>query len=326
MKPNLIRICSDGLGGDMAPRHGRMQNCLTMACLIATGALLALGGCAQPGEVQFTESDAAVVDVMTFNIRNGKARDGVNNWPKRRDLVVGVLSDFGGDILGLQEAFDFQVQYIAKKLPRYDVYWVGRDDANQAGESCAILYRRDRYTLADSGTFWFSDTPARPSTHWGNRWLRICSWVRLTRKAGGGGFYVYNLHLDHLSQNSRERSAKLLAERISQRKVRAPFIVMGDFNMATANPGMKYLMNVGGQTPYPRLVSVWEVVHPDGPPRKTAHGFKGAKEGRAIDHILVEKGTTVLEADIDQGKIDGRYPSDHYPVTARIKLPKAADR
>ena len=296
------------------------SRCLPMITCFAAGLLLAVGGCSQPQDVQFSDSDAGVVDVMTFNIRNGKADDGVDHWRHRRELLVGVISAHGGDIVGLQEAFDFQVEYITAKIPQYDVYYVGRDDGVRAGESCAILYRRGRYKLADSGTFWFSDTPSKPSTHWGNRCLRICSWARLVNKADGKGIYVYNLHLDHISQYSRGKSTKLLARQISLRTVKDPYIVMGDFNMPMDNPGMRYLQKVGVDTPYPPLVSAWETMHPKGPALRTGHGFKGGTAGSAIDHILVEEGSTVLKADIDQRKIDGHYPSDHYPVTARIKL------
>lgn len=294
--------------------------CLSMIACIAAGLLLAVTGCSQRQEMQFPDPNTGLVDVMTFNIRNGKANDGVNDWPKRRELLVGVIADHRSDIVCLQEAFDFQVEHIAAKMPQYDVYYVGRDDGVRAGESCAIFYRRDRYKLADSNTFWFSDTPSRPSTHWGNTCLRICSWVRLVSKADGKGLYIYNLHLDHVSQNSREKSTQLLAERISQRQVKDPYVVMGDFNMATTNPGMKYLKKAGVDTPYPRLVSAWETMHPKKPPLKTAHGFKGGSSGSAIDHILVEEGAAILKADVDQRAIDGHYPSDHYPVTARIKL------
>jgi endonuclease/exonuclease/phosphatase family metal-dependent hydrolase len=294
--------------------------CLSTITCVAAGLLLAVTGCSQRQEVQFSDPNAGVVDVMTFNIRNGKANDGVNDWPKRRELLVRVISEHRSDIVCLQEAFDFQVEYIAANMPQYDVYYVGRDDGVRAGESCAILYRRSRYTLAESGTFWFSDTPSKPSNHWGNKCLRICSWVRLVDKTDGKGFHIYNLHLDHISQYSRAKSTRLLAGRISQRQVKDPYVVMGDFNMSMDNPGMRYLQKAGVDTPYPRLVSAWEIMHPREPGLKTAHGFKGDSSGSAIDHILVEEGTTILKSDVDQRAFDGHYPSDHYPVTARIRL------
>lgn len=310
----------------MAFNHNRRSN-LSQAVMkwiscIAAGLLLAAGGCSNPQAIhQSAESGPGVVDVMTFNIRNGNAKDGENHWTHRKNMVADVISGHGADIVGLQEAFDFQAEYIADAMGQYGIYYVGRDDGVKAGESCAVLYLRNRYKLTDSGTFWFSDTPEKPSANWGNKYLRICSWVRLVDKSDGKGLYVYNLHLDHISQNSREKSTQLLARRISLRKEKDPYIVMGDFNMPLDNPGMRFLQKVGFDTPYPPLVSAWASMYPEKAGMvRTGHGFKGGRSGAAIDHILVEEGTKVLKADIDQRAINGRYPSDHYPVTARVKL------
>ena len=90
--------------------------------------------------------------------------------------------------------------------------------------------------------------------------------------------------------------------------------------MSLDNPGMKYLQKVGVDTPYARVVSAWREKYPEKEDLRTGHGFKGSKVGRAIDHILVEEATVVLEANIDQRMIDGKYSSDHYPVTAKVKL------
>jgi hypothetical protein len=75
---------------------------------VTAGLLLAVIGCSNCQEVQKPELDAGVVDVMTFNIRNGKAKDGVNDWINRQEMVVGVIEEYGADVVGLQEAFDFQ--------------------------------------------------------------------------------------------------------------------------------------------------------------------------------------------------------------------------
>ena len=66
-------------------------------------------------------SDAAdeSVSVMSFNIRYGTAKDGENAWPHRRAFVVETIQQRKPDLLGLQEAIDLQVEYLAKRLPDY---------------------------------------------------------------------------------------------------------------------------------------------------------------------------------------------------------------
>src|SRR5688500_7368624 len=117
--------------------------------------------------------------VMTFNIRYGTAKDGENEWSKRRDMLFEVIRDGRPDLLGLQEALDFQIDEILAAVSGYAVVGVGRDDGAEKGEYSAILFRTERFHVAEAGTFWFSDTPTVPgSRSWGNQITRISSWAR----------------------------------------------------------------------------------------------------------------------------------------------------
>jgi endonuclease/exonuclease/phosphatase family metal-dependent hydrolase len=267
------------------------------------------------------QTDAAVVKIMSFNIRYGAADDGDDRWDNRREKVFDLIARQGADVVGLQEALNFQVEQIAAALKGYGVVSVGRDDGKQAGEQCTILYRRDRFRLADSGTFWFSNSPWTPgSKHWGNTIPRICTWVRLEEQISGSDFFVFNLHMDHQSQSSRVRSAELLSRRIAERTPKAPVVVTGDFNMGLDNPAMLYLRRLGYPNAPVELLDAWRLLNPDEPDTRTYHGFKGGTEGVKIDHILIERTTEVLDAQIDRSNDESRYPSDHYPVTATLKL------
>ncbi len=256
------------------------------------------------------------LNVMTFNIRYGTAQDGENRWNARRDLLFDVIREQDPDVLGLQEALDFQVDEIVAALPAYAALGVGRDDGRRAGEYAAILFRKDRLRVAESGTFWFSDTPAIPgSRSWGNSITRICTWARFVDR-DGRAFWHFNVHLDHQSQPSRERSALLLRQRIDARSAPAePVIVTGDFNVGETNPALESLRAAG-------MLDTYRVVHPDERRVGTYTGFKqGNDAGDKIDYVIVQPGTTVLRADIIRTARDGRYPSDHFPVVARLALP-----
>jgi hypothetical protein len=47
------------------------------------------------------------LNVMSFNIRRGTAKDGKNRWIFRRNRVCALLNHYRPDVLGLQEALDF---------------------------------------------------------------------------------------------------------------------------------------------------------------------------------------------------------------------------
>ena len=172
------------------------------------------------------------LQVMSFNIRYGTAKDGDNHWSARREMLFDVIRERDADLVGLQEALAFQIDEIQAAVPGYAVVGVGRDDGGRAGELSAILFKVGRFRVADAGTFWFSDTPEVPaSKSWGNNITRICTWARLIDR-DGRGFYHFNLHLDHESQPSRERSTALLRQRIEARAfLTDPVVVTGDFNV-----------------------------------------------------------------------------------------------
>ena len=282
--------------------------------LVAAAAVVTLAAASSPP-----------LTVMSFNIRYGTANDGENHWERRQDHLFDVVREEGADVIGLQEALHFQIAQIVAAVPDYAFVGAGRDDGREKGEYTAILYRKDRLRVIESGTFWFSDTPEVPgSTSWGNRITRICTWARFA-DGGGASFYLFNLHLDHQSQPSRERSVQLLAQRIRERAAPGdPVVVTGDFNVGEDNGAMRWLLGEAGALPGAgapgvELVDTLRAVHPEGRGVGTFSDFEfGRVHGHKIDYVLAGPGFDVLSARIVRTSRDGRYPSDHFPVVARV--------
>jgi endonuclease/exonuclease/phosphatase family metal-dependent hydrolase len=266
---------------------------------------------------QQPESPSDSLRLMSFNIRYANPADGENRWEKRREIVYDLLRTQRPDVIGMQEALHSQITDLKAALPEYEVVGVGRDDGKTAGEYSPLLFRRDRFRAVEKGTFWFSDTPAKPgSTSWGNRLPRICTWARLVESKTRRSFYVYNLHLDHESQPSRERSVALLIERIRDRKQLDPVIVLGDFNAGEDNPAILTLRTESS----PPLIETFRALHPEAKTVGTYHGFTGDTSSAKIDYLFVSRDFDLLSAAILHDNQNGRYPSDHFPVTARVRF------
>ena len=292
---------------------------LIAAVLLVPGAVMGQSANA-PSQPPAAAAPREPMTVMTFNIRYGTAKDGENEWSARRDMLFDVLRSTTPDLIGLQEALDFQIDEIVAAVPGYAVVGVGRDDGGEKGEYSAILFRKDRFHVAEAGTFWFSDTPGIPgSKSWGNQITRICTWGRFVDR-DGRGLYHFNLHLDHQSQASRERSTALLRGRIDTRGVPDPVIVTGDFNAGEANPAVAALtVPAGGGAP--AFLDTFRVLHAAAKDAGTFSGFKFGTGGpEKIDYVLVQPGTEVLSAEIVRYSRNNRYPSDHFPVTAQVRL------
>jgi endonuclease/exonuclease/phosphatase family metal-dependent hydrolase len=303
----------------------RMRIFFLLATLLGVWTLFGLF-CA---DAAASDANGLELHVMTFNIRYGTANDGDNSWDNRKDMVCNVLRRHDPDIVGLQEALHFQIDYIRAALPKYGEIGVGREDGKTQGEYSAILYRKDRMDVNESGTFWLSDTPTIPgSKSWGNQITRICTWGRFSLKESSKPFYLFNTHLDHQSQLSREKSVVLLDERIATRRHPDPVIVTGDFNAGEDNPAIRFLkrevplpVNVYGTASCSEVfVDTFRVLHPNDTEVGTFNAFKGDHSGEKIDYILVQPGRMVLDAAILYDNDNGRYPSDHFPVMAKLSL------
>ena len=244
-------------------------------------------------------------------------------------MVHEVLSHYRPDVLGLQEAMDFQISEINAMLPGYDQVGLGNLSVSR-GLHNAIYYDATRFTLSEEGTFWFSDTPDIPgSKGWGNIIERTCTWVRLIEKDTQQAFYFYNIHLDHISLRSRKKSVVLLSRRIHARSHRDPFVLTGDFNAGERSSPIRYLKGkiplntkTEGRVRNPNpLLDTLRVHHPQNRKIATFHGFRRFFIRLRLDYIFVPPSVRVEDAKIIHWRRKKRYPSDHHPLLCQIKLP-----
>ena len=272
---------------------------------------------------------ALSLNIMSFNIRRGTAKDGRNHWSFRRNLVHEILDRYRPDVLGLQEAMDFQITALHRMLPGYEMVGTGSLGGSK-GMHTAIFFNAARFSLSDEGTLWLSDTPDIPgSKGWGNVLPRTCTWVRLVEKDSRQAFYFYNTHLDHISLRSRKKSVVFLAQHIHARSFPDPFVLMGDFNARERSAPIQFLKGKAylktkakgwGLNPTP-LLDTFRLQHPDHRNVVTFHGFRRFVFRFRFDYIFVPSSIRVQDAKIIQLRWKKRYPSDHFPLLARIEIP-----
>jgi endonuclease/exonuclease/phosphatase family metal-dependent hydrolase len=257
----------------------------------------------------------APLDVMTFNIRYAHTTP-PNLWPDRRPVMRELIERWAPDVIGLQEALYSQLLDMEQDLPGYGWIGLGREGGSR-GEFMAVLYLRDRLTPIEFDHYWLSDTPeVIGSRTWGNQNHRMVTWVRFRDRETEREVYVINTHFDHQVQEARERSAELLLERARQFEPNVPVVLLGDFNVdAGANPVYYRL------TAPDAFVDSWTALGHEEPGFGTFHGFRGAEgaAGRArIDWVLTRGALRPVSSEIVTFSRDGQYPSDHYPVVARL--------
>jgi endonuclease/exonuclease/phosphatase family metal-dependent hydrolase len=263
-----------------------------------------------------------VFRVMTYNIRyaGNEETDGVNAWSKRKNLVASMIIFHHAYIIGLQEALLLQLNDLTELLPGYSWVGVGRDDGKNKGEFSAILFRIDRFEVLTHSTFWLSETPDVPSKGWDAAFSRDVTWAEVKDKETGKIFFIFNTHYDHIGVTARNNSSKLLKKRISEIVDDQSIIVMGDFNTQDSSEAYEILTEQSDNkiTLYDAQSKSQTEHHGS---NVTFNGFGTFIEpGNKIDFIFVTKDVEVLKHGVIDELVDGRYPSDHMPVLAEIKI------
>jgi endonuclease/exonuclease/phosphatase family metal-dependent hydrolase len=294
----------------------KMQTIINKVSILGTFAAVCMGGSAAQDK---PARDNAAIRMMTFNIRNNNLKDGRDNWVFRRDAVAEIFRSHRIDVAGLQEAFRDQIDDLAKRLPAFAWYGVGRDDGKSKGEYAPIFFRRERFALVLKGSFWLSEHPEKTgSKGWDAALPRVTSWVKLREKSTGKEWTVFNAHFDHKGEQAREKSAGVLIRKMPEIARESLIVLLGDFNetpkaafyrvLTEGDPATKFKVFDARQasaTPHQGLDTTW-------------NGFKSPVPGQQIDHIFVGPKVKVHSHQIPDTRLGERFVSDHFPVIADV--------
>ncbi len=262
-----------------------------------------------PAPTPETEIPAGAYRIASFNVKN--AGDGENRWENRTVLVADTLKMLMPDCFGLQEAHLGWITTLLYQMPHYGYTGVRRRgmDNFAADEQCPVFYRKDKFRLLDSDTFWLSETPSTPSKSWDSSVNRICTWAKLEDKSTGFVFVLMNTHFDHIGAQARLNSALLINEKALT--FDCPVAVTGDFNCRE------------NQAPYLALTAgpLRDVKYaaPDTMAGGSFNGFAGDGyhyPGSPIDYLFVNAGFSPLRYRIVYGLREGRFVSDHFALYA----------
>jgi endonuclease/exonuclease/phosphatase family metal-dependent hydrolase len=255
---------------------------------------------------------SAPINVATYNLRYKHAEDGPNAWPARKDMVKALIRYHEFDIVGTQEGLADQVADLAQ-MEEFDHVGVGRDDGKSAGEHSAIFFRKSRFALMGKGDFWLSETPDHPSYGWDARCChRLASWARLRDRSSSRVLYVFSVHFDHEGELARRASAELVLRKIAEIAHGEPAICVGDFNstpdtvqIQTMSRAMRDAFRASQAPPY-------------GPAGTFNDFHRDVAPTERIDYVFVDRHFDVLTYAALSDSLDQRYPSDHFPVVARV--------
>jgi endonuclease/exonuclease/phosphatase family metal-dependent hydrolase len=267
--------------------------------------------------VREVRSDDTDLVVMTYNIRLNTASDGVDAWPNRASTVAETLQQ--ADVFGLQEVLPDQITDLEKLLPDYDWFGAGRDDGQSKGEAVPVFYNRSRLEKIDGGHFWLSKTPDKPgSKDWDAAITRMVTWVVLKDRQHSKSFLMMNTHFDHMGQEARLQSAKMLDQKAAEMHPELSVVLTGDFNCDPSSQPYIELTQADARTGFEDSLANYEANRAG--PAGTWNAFTKIDE-RRIDFIFTARKASTSEASIlDPKTKEGRFASDHLPVVAKLKF------
>jgi endonuclease/exonuclease/phosphatase family metal-dependent hydrolase len=254
--------------------------------------------------------------IGTFNLRYDNAGDEGNRWEQRGPVAANLLRFHQFDVFGTQEGLKNQINDLAKFLPEYEHYGLGRDDGKDGGEHSSVFYRKDKFKLLSKGDFWLSETPDKPGLGWDATCCnRICSWVQLQDIKTGKKFYYFNAHFDHQGKIARIESGKLVVKKIKEIAGQTPAVFTGDLNGGQKSDWYLTLANSGVLTDtYTQVKNPYVNNSSFNAWGKDLNGYE------IIDHIFVTKGFTASRWGILTDTYHGKFVSDHFPVLAEVTL------
>lgn len=253
--------------------------------------------------------------IVTFNIRNVWDREGKNSFIHRVGMIYDKVNKERPDVIAFQEVLQPHVTLLERIFPDYEFHGQFRNK-DFSGEGVYTAVKRSAWQVIASEAFWISPTPYVPGTIFEcqSEYPRVCGVVQIRNKENGKMFRIFNIHLDHISDEARIAGIRCVIEMMDKfnEKANVPSIILGDFNAEPNSDTIKYCNEYDG-THICDLTSTLPV---------TFHNW-GTDEQK-IDYIYVTGGIEKALTNVgiwDQCH-DGIYFSDHYPVFADLDMDK----
>ncbi len=248
--------------------------------------------------------------IMSFNLQNKGVAP--NNWEARCEALSSLIKKYDPDVIGMQEVGPHWMEWFKKSIPAWEGIGVHRN-GDGTGEASPVFYKKGKFSLLASETFWLSETPNEPVHGWDAACRRVCTHITLQSKRGKQ-FAVANTHLDHKGPLAKKNGGAMVKNVLTSYDI--PAFLTGDFNVNETTDVYKSMIDDKvGNAKY--LAKIFDVDN-------TFNGFGNVKspDDTVIDHIFVLKKKMKVHSYkvITEKMENGNYISDHYPIMAVVEF------
>lgn len=280
------------------------------------------------------------VKVMQFNVKNSSS-----SLAERCKQIADLVKAEGVDVMGLQELYcglnqngsEALDKLLAELGSNYGGILYQRTASPWDYEGEAIVYRKDKYTIVNSGRFWLTSTPDNAGKTsvdgYTAKYERFAIWSVLKDKNYGKELCFTTTHIDNSNLTADEKAGfpimtyqvKVMVDNAqarsgsvdsSNRPIR-PIIIVGDFNANPDKSPIKAIKDKGYSDTYD-LAKTKNYPSGGESVRGTMHN-NGVPNYSAFDYIFTRGGNlSVSNHTIHPAARNSVTLSDHLAVTAEI--------
>ena len=259
------------------------------------------------------EQTPDTVRICSYNIRNTD----VNGTGMEHRILIALqqISEIAPDSMGVQEATTLWMPAL-RSLAGYRVVGKCREGV-PIGEFNPIVYNAVKYRLLDTGTFWLSETPQKPSIGWDAAYRRICTWAILKNRKTGETYVHINSHFDNQGKTAQVQEANMIVAFAKEHFPDLPVVFTADLNNQPGSPVYQILTSYLTDTRSASLDSISFGTFHNTQPQTHQQDI--------IDYIMVNDHVHPQAYRTVTTGVGGRFVSDHFPIYADMCLQSSAD-
>lgn len=246
------------------------------------------------------------IKLLTYNIQSWDVNE------RRIKGIIDLIKRYNPDVIFLQEVTVVWFKMLRREFSDSYVFtgrdrlWADKDCLRRDREKNCVLFKKDRFNMVWSHTYWLGPDIKHPSKFEGSVFKRVFTVTKLIDLKNNRKFLAISTHFDYLKPEVREQQADVLANYLAKQK--CPILLAGDFNGEPKEKGYalitKYVVDMGEEFNETNI---------------TYHAYDKF-EHEKIDYIFRSNNVVSKEYKLVKDNYEGLPPSDHYPLFAVVEI------
>lgn len=179
------------------------------------------------------KTTADTIDVMSMDISlDSVFIDSTFVWSDNAMALYGCFVEGKPDLLGIQDASLEQFQTLDSALVEYGSVGVGSADGGKGGLMNPLFYKKERFDMVRTKTFWLSDMPdSAGSVSWNATSPHVVTWIELVEKNTQDHLFFFNTSFSGNADSTILACTDFFLRAVDSISSGSQFVITGEFNV-----------------------------------------------------------------------------------------------